>query len=76
MKVTHFSCPPHGRKADIAAFMEAELGRGLSAKTVKSRLDCLHAVLRYLETQGCLLTLPERPALTLPGPLPCYPPRR
>jgi hypothetical protein len=45
--------------ADIAAFMEAELGRRLSAKTVKSRLDCLYAVLRYLKTRGRLLTLPE-----------------
>jgi integrase/recombinase XerC len=58
--------------ADIAAFMEAQLGRGLNAKTVKSRLDRLYAVLRYLETQGRLLTLPERPALTLPDPLPRY----
>jgi hypothetical protein len=39
--------------------MEAELGRRLSAKTVKSRLDRLYAVLRYLKTQGRLLTLPE-----------------
>jgi integrase/recombinase XerC len=56
--------------ADIAAFMEAQLGQGLSAKTVKSRLDRLYAVLRYLQTQERLLTLPERPALALPDPLP------
>ena len=56
--------------ADIAAFMAARLGRGLSAETVKTRLDRLYAVLRYLETQGRLPALPERPALTLPDPLP------
>ena len=56
--------------ADVAAFMEAQLGQGLSAKTVKSRLDRLYAVLRYLQTQERLLTLPERPALALPDPLP------
>lgn len=56
--------------ADIAAFMAAQLGRGLSAETVKTRLDRLYAVLRYLETQGHLPALPERPALTLPDPLP------
>jgi len=56
--------------ADIAAFVEAQLGRGLKAKTVKTRLDRLYGLLRYLQSQGHLEVLPERPAIELPDPLP------
>ena len=56
--------------ADRAAFMDAELGRGLQPTTVKSILDRVYTVLRYLVDQGQLLNLPPRPALSLPDPLP------
>jgi len=56
--------------ADIAAFMDAELARGLHPTTVKSILDRVYAVLRYLADQGEVPTLPARPALQLPDPLP------
>lgn len=56
--------------ADVAAFMDAQLVRGLRAKTVKTILDRVYAVLRFLHAQGCLSALPERPSLRLPDPLP------
>ncbi|NOZ50115.1 MAG: tyrosine-type recombinase/integrase [Chloroflexi bacterium] len=56
--------------ADITAFTDAQLGRGLKAKTVKIYLDSLYTVLRYLAREGRLAAVPSRPALTLPHPLP------
>ncbi len=56
--------------ADIAAFMDVGLERGLQAKTVKTTLDRLYEVLRYLEGQGRLAAIPDRPGLRLPDPLP------
>ena len=55
---------------DVAAFMDAQLGRGLAAKTVKTSLDRVYELLRYLKDWGRLASLPERPALKLPDPLP------
>ena len=55
---------------DVAAFTDAELGRGLAAKTVKTTLDRVYEQLRYLKDQGRLAGLPERPVLKLPDPLP------
>lgn len=56
--------------ADMAAFMDAQLGRGQQATTVKSILDRVYTVLRYLADQGELAGVPARPALSLPDPLP------
>ncbi|MFQ5343347.1 MAG: tyrosine-type recombinase/integrase [Anaerolineae bacterium] len=56
--------------ADVAAFIDAQLGRGLKAKTVKGHLDTLYGVLRYLVERGRLAEVPRRPALALPDPLP------
>ncbi len=58
------------RAADVAAFVDAELARGLAAKTVVSILDGVYAVLRYQVQQGQLTDLPARPQVTLPDPLP------
>ena len=55
---------------DVAAFMDAELERGLAAKTVKTSLDRVYELLRYLKDRGVLARVPERPALKLPDPLP------
>jgi site-specific recombinase XerD len=52
------------------AVFEAQLVRGLKAKTIKTQLDQVYALLRYLQTRGQLASLPERPELTLPDPLP------
>lgn len=56
--------------ADVAAFMSAELGRGMSAKTVKSDLDTVYQQLRFLVAAGSLGAVPPRPSLRLPDPLP------
>jgi site-specific recombinase XerD len=56
--------------ADIAAYIDAELGRGIAAKSVKGTLDCLYQVLRWLQEQGQLERLPARPELKLPASLP------
>ena len=55
---------------DMAAFMDAELGRGLQPKTIKTTLDRVYEVLRYLVAQGIVSILPARPLLSLPDPLP------
>ena len=57
-------------RADVAAFMEAELARGLAAKTVKGAIDTVYELLRFLVQTGLLAALPERPSLRLPDPLP------
>ena len=56
--------------SDMAAFMDAELGRGLQPKTIKTSLDRVYEVLRYLVDQGIVCMLPARPLLSLPDPLP------
>lgn len=56
--------------ADVAAFMAAELARGLAAKTVKGAIDTVYQQLRFLVDLGQLHALPERPPLRLPDPLP------
>ena len=56
--------------ADLAAFMEAELCRGIHPSTLKTTLDRVYEVLRYLADQGDLPALPLRPALSQPDPLP------
>jgi site-specific recombinase XerD len=56
--------------ADIEAFMTAQLGRGLKARTVKSYVDVVYGVLRHLVQEGQLAEIPRRPALALPAPLP------
>jgi site-specific recombinase XerD len=56
--------------ADVAAFVEAQLARGLAPRTVVSYLDTLYSVLRYLAGQGRLIKIPPRPAVALPDPLP------
>ena len=56
--------------ADIAAYTDAELQRGLQAKTVKTALDRAYEVLRYLQGEGRLTKVPDRPKLRLPNPLP------
>jgi len=55
---------------DIAAFADAQLERGLKANSVRTILDGVYGVLRYLEKRGKLTTVPARPQLTLPDPLP------
>ena len=56
--------------ADMAAFVEAQLARGLKVSTVTSYLSCIYQLLRYLHDRGQLAQLPERPAIARPDPLP------
>jgi len=56
--------------ADVAAFMAAELARGLAAKTVKGALDTVYQQLRFLVASESLRAVPERPSLRVPDPLP------
>jgi site-specific recombinase XerD len=56
--------------ADLDAFVEAELARGLKASTVISYLNCIYELLRYLQERGQLTLLPKRPTLSRPDPLP------
>lgn len=58
------------RGHDIAAFADAQLERGLKANSVRTILDGVYGVLRYLERRGRLTAVPCRPQLTLPDPLP------
>jgi len=55
---------------DIAAFADTQLERGLKANSVRTILDGVYGVLRYLEKRAKLTTVPARPQLTLPDPLP------
>jgi integrase/recombinase XerD len=57
-------------RADIDAFVDAQLARGLLSKTIKRHLATLYQVLQYLVDQGQLTEIPSRPRLTLPDPLP------
>jgi site-specific recombinase XerD len=56
--------------ADVAAFADAQLNRGLKAKTVRTTLDRVFGVLRFLKERGRLSEIPERPEVKLPDPLP------
>ncbi|MEM9092769.1 MAG: tyrosine-type recombinase/integrase [Cyanobacteria bacterium P01_F01_bin.53] len=58
------------RLSDIEAFTSAELKRGLKAKTVKSTLDRVYAVLRFLVDRQQVETLLPRPDMLLPDSLP------
>lgn len=55
---------------DMAAFVSAQLSRGLKPKTVKDYLDTVYELLRYLVERGELAEVPRRPVLRLPEPLP------
>lgn len=56
--------------ADVEAFISAELERGMKAITVKSVLDRVYAVLRFLADRQQLSTLIARPEVQLPESLP------
>jgi integrase/recombinase XerD len=56
--------------ADMAAFVQAQLARGLKVSTVTSYLNCIYELLRYLRDHGPVTTLPQRPAIARPDPLP------
>ena len=55
---------------DVETFISAELERGMKAVTVKSMLDRVYAVLRFLEDRQQLTTLIPRPDIKLPDSLP------
>lgn len=55
---------------DMAAFVSAQLSRGLKPKTVKDYLDTVYELLRYLAERGELAEVPRRPVLSLPELLP------
>jgi integrase/recombinase XerC len=55
---------------DVATFADAQLARGLKANSVRTILDGVYGVLRYLERRGQLTTVPRRPQLALPDALP------
>lgn len=60
-------------KADLAAVLQAEIGRGVCAKTVHTRTGCLFAVLRWAYKRGLLDVLPqfpERPGFVTPPIVP------
>jgi len=56
--------------ADVAAFLTAELARGLTVRTVSTVLDQVYAVLHFLADNQQLDKVPPRPQLTLPDSLP------
>lgn len=56
--------------ADVAAFIQAELQRGLAAKTVKTTLDRLYELLDFLVARGQRATRLPRPDIALPDSLP------
>ncbi len=55
---------------DVEAYISAELERGIKATTIKSTLDRVYAVLRFLEDRQQLTTLIPRPDIKLPDSLP------
>jgi integrase/recombinase XerD len=55
---------------DVEAYVSAELERGMKAVTVKSTLDRVYAVLRFLADRQQLSTLIARPDMQLPDSLP------
>ncbi len=56
--------------SDVEAFISSELERGMKAVTVKSTLDRVYAVLRFLADREQLTTLIPRPDIKLPDSLP------
>ena len=56
--------------ADVAAFIAAELGRGITPRTVSAVLDHVYAVLNDLLDKQQLSAIPVRPVINLPDPLP------
>jgi site-specific recombinase XerD len=56
--------------AELTAFIEAQLTRGLAAETVNRHLNTVYGVLHHLAQRGQLATIPRRPELALPDPLP------
>ncbi len=54
----------------ILAYVDAQLERGLQPKTIKTTLDRVYEVLRFLESRKALVSLPKRPSLRLPEALP------
>ena len=60
-------------RQDLAAVVQAEVAKGVSAKTVHTRTGCLFAVLRWAYRRGLLDTLPqfpERPSFSTPPIVP------
>jgi site-specific recombinase XerD len=56
--------------ADVAAFVQAALQRGLAAKTVKTSLDRVYELLDFLLARGQRATRLSRPDIALPESLP------
>lgn len=56
--------------AHMAAFADAQLHKGLNPKTVKTYLDRVYEMLRYLHQRGHVTSIPHRPEIALPDPLP------
>lgn len=56
--------------ADVAAFIAAELGRGIAPRTISAVLDPVYAVLNDLLDKQQLSAIPARPLINLPDPLP------
>ena len=60
-------------KQDLAMVVQAEVAKGVSAKTVHTRTGCLFAVLRWAYKRGLLESLPqfpERPSFHTPPIVP------
>jgi site-specific recombinase XerD len=55
---------------DLAAFADVQLARGLKPNSVRTILDGVYAVLRYLAKRGQLTRVPQRPQVVLPDALP------
>jgi site-specific recombinase XerD len=55
---------------DIEAFVDAQLERGLKETSIRSILDGLYAVLRFLFHHQRLHAIPPRPKIVLPNALP------
>ena len=65
-----FSCWKQLKKSDIQAYIDHCFSRKLAAETVKTALNVLFNFLRYLKRKERLFSLPERPRIELPEPLP------
>lgn len=57
-------------EADLSAYLQAELARELSPKSLTTILDRLYECGRFLVAQGLLGQLPPRPVIALAQPLP------
>ncbi len=58
------------QSSDVEAFISAELERDIKATTIKSTLDRVYAVLRFLADKEQLTNLIPRPDIKLPDSLP------